>query len=253
MTSETWKSAARSDRGRVRDSNEDDFLHRPDAGLFAVADGMGGHAAGEVASRLAVDALEDELIGGDPGVDDLPSPDRMVEAVREANRAILRDAEENPGRAGMGTTLTALALSGRDRWRIGHVGDSRAYLFRDGELRQLTVDHSWVGLQVARGELTKEEARRHPMSSALERALGTSPEVEVDVEGGDVRPGDLFLLCSDGLNAMLPDPEIESLLRGGGDPPGAAELDETADRLVEAANRAGGDDNVTVVLVGIEP
>ncbi|MFB6240011.1 MAG: PP2C family serine/threonine-protein phosphatase, partial [Gemmatimonadota bacterium] len=143
------------------------------------------------------------------------------------------------------------------RWRIGHVGDSRAYLLRDGELRQLTVDHSWVGLQVARGELTKEEARRHPMSSALERALGTSPEVEVDVEGGEARPGDLFLLCSDGLNAMLPDAEIESLLLeegelpAGEEPAGDGELEAATDRLVDAAVRAGGDDNVTVVLVAV--
>lgn len=253
MDVKRWNSAARSDRGRVRDSNEDDLLQRPESGLFAVADGMGGHAAGEVASRIAVDAVEEELAGGDAAVRSPPSPDRMVEAVREANSRIRRDAGENPGRAGMGTTLTVLALAGRGRWRVAHVGDSRAYLLREGGLRQLTTDHSWVGRQVARGELTKEEARRHPMSSALERALGTSPQVEVDVEGGEARPGDLFLLCSDGLNAMLPDGEIESLLREDGEASGGGELEGRADRLIDAANRAGGEDNVTVVLVRIEP
>lgn len=264
MTAKNWSSAAGSDRGRVRDGNEDSLLHRPGDGLFAVADGMGGHAAGEVASRLAVEAVEESL--SDVGV--LPAADRVTEAVEEANRRILRDADEHPGRSGMGTTLTALALVPDGRWRIGHVGDSRAYLFRDGELRQLTTDHSWVGRKVAAGELTKEEARRHPMSSVLERALGTSRRVEVDVEEGRARPGDLFLLCSDGLTDMLPDSEIGSILRdatavhgeagadgsgegagGDGEPPADRALEELADRLVSAANRAGGRDNITVVLM----
>lgn len=234
-----------SDRGRVRDSNEDSVLELPRDGLFAVADGMGGHAAGEVASRLAVETLEEALADGDA----LPSPEQLTGAVREANRSILRDAEEHPGRSGMGTTLTALAIDGDLRWRIGHVGDSRAYLHRDGELRQLTTDHSWVGKRVAAGELTREEARRHPMSSVLERALGTSRDVEVDVEEGRAEAGDLFLLCSDGLSDMLPHAELESLLA----PDGGAETEdgpgELADRLVSAANRAGGRDNITVVLV----
>ena len=254
MTARNWSSAAGSDRGRVRSGNEDSLLHLPDDGLFAVADGMGGHAAGEVASRLAVEAVEDSLSDdGSP-----PPADRMVEAVREANRRILRDADEHPGRSGMGTTLTALALGAGRRWRIGHVGDSRAYLFRDGELRQLTTDHSWVGRRVAAGELTKEEARRHPMSSVLERALGTSRRVEVDVEEGRARPGDLFLLCSDGLTDMLPDAELESMLSeavdgpaGDGEPPADRGVEELVDRLVSAANRSGGEDNVTVVLVRV--
>lgn len=234
-------SAALSDRGRVRSSNEDSVLELPGDRLFAVADGMGGHAAGEVASRLAVDALEASLGDGDS----LPSAEEISGAVREANRRIFRDGEENPGRSGMGTTLTALAIDDDLRWRIGHVGDSRAYLYRDGALRQLTTDHSWVGRRVAAGELTKEEARRHPMSSVLERALGTSRRVEVDVEEGRARPADVFLLCSDGLTDMLPDAELESLLGGEDDP------EEAADRLVSAANRAGGEDNVTVVLVRV--
>lgn len=234
-------SAALSDRGRVRSSNEDSVLELPGDRLFAVADGMGGHAAGEVASRLAVDALEASLGDGAS----LPSAGEISGAVREANRRIFRDGEENPGRSGMGTTLTALAIDDDLRWRIGHVGDSRAYLYREGALRQLTTDHSWVGRRVAAGELTKEEARRHPMSSVLERALGTSRRVEVDVEEGRARPGDVFLLCSDGLTDMLPDAELESLLGGEDDP------EEAADRLVSAANRAGGEDNVTVVLVRV--
>lgn len=262
MTATNLTSAARTVTGRVRDGNEDSLLSLPEAGLFAVADGMGGHAAGEVASRLAVEALEAALAGD--GGSDRPAPpdaERMVGAIREANRAIRRDAGEHPERSGMGTTVTALALAADGRWRIGHVGDSRAYRLRDGDLRQLTVDHSWVGKRVAEGELTKEEARRHPMSSVLERALGTSAEVEVDVEEGDARPGDLLLLCSDGLSDMLPDPEIESLLAGtpaGGaagrrsaEDTGAAALEDAVDRLVDAANRAGGEDNVSVVLVRV--
>lgn len=250
MSPRSWTSAARSDTGRVRDSNEDSLLDRPDAGLFAVADGMGGHAAGEVASRIAVEALEEALAGGDGGEDDddgggPPSGDRVAQAIRAANRRILEDADRNPERAGMGTTLTALALGEAGRWRIGHVGDSRAYVLREGALRQLTTDHSWVGRRVDAGELTKEEARRHPMSSVLERALGTAREVEVDVEEGEARPGDLYLLCSDGLTDTLPDAEIRSILRE------AEGLDAAADRLVHAANEAGGPDNVTVVLARV--
>ena len=246
MDENSWTSAAVTDRGRVRDSNEDSLLELAEDGLFAVADGMGGHAAGEVASRLAVETLEERL----SGADGLPSAERVTGAVREANRSILRDADENPGRSGMGTTLTALALEAGGRWRIGHVGDSRAYLYRDGELRQLTTDHSWVGKRVAAGELTREEARRHPMSSVLERALGTSRDVEVDVEEGRADAGDLFLLCSDGLSDMLPHDELETLVAGEGAPePPDGSPDDLADRLVGAANRAGGRDNVTVVLV----
>ncbi len=233
-----------SDRGRVRDSNEDSVLELPEDGLFAVADGMGGHAAGEIASRLAVETLEQRL-AGDGG---LPPAEQVTEVVREANRTILRDADENPGRSGMGTTLTALTLAPDGRWRIGHVGDSRAYLCRDDELRQVTTDHSWVGKRVAAGELTREEARRHPMSSVLERALGTSRDVEVDVEEGRAEAGDLYLLCSDGLTDMLPHAELESLLSESAPGP-EANLDDLADRLVSAANRSGGRDNITVVLV----
>lgn len=257
MTEKNWTSAGRSDRGRVRDANEDSLLERPDAGLFAVADGMGGHAAGEVASRLAVETLEEVLAGpGGGAADGPPSAESVASAVREANDRIRGDARENPSRSGMGTTLTALATGPGGEWRIGHVGDSRAYLCRDGDLRQLTVDHSWVGRRVAEGQLSKEEARRHPMSSVLERALGTADEVEVDVEEGAARPGDLFLLCSDGLTDMLPDPELRSVALGeaadGGGTAAGLDLEAAADRLVEAANRAGGRDNVTVLLVRAE-
>ncbi|MFB6240010.1 MAG: PP2C family serine/threonine-protein phosphatase, partial [Gemmatimonadota bacterium] len=145
MTVKRWRSAARSDRGRVRDNNEDDCLLRPDDGLFVVADGMGGHAAGEVASRLAVEVLEEELAGGGRSAEDLPSPDGIVEAVQKANRTILRDGRENPERAGMGTTVTALTLSARGRWRIGHVGDSRAYRYRAGEGEQVRPPGTLAG------------------------------------------------------------------------------------------------------------
>lgn len=261
MATDTPSSASRTVTGRVRDGNEDSLLELPRRGLFAVADGMGGHAAGEVASRLAVEAVEAALTASGDGGSWPPDAARVSDAVREANRSIREDAREHTGRSGMGTTLTVLALDRDGRWRIGHVGDSRAYRFRDGELRQLTVDHSWVGKRVAAGEMSKEEARRHPMSSVLERALGTSSRVDVDVEEGEAEPGDLFLLCSDGLTDMVPEPEIESILvrtlgpdgraAGEGRDPHRADgaaLEEAVDRLVEAANRAGGEDNVTVVV-----
>lgn len=260
----------------MREQNEDALADVPGAGLFAVADGMGGHAAGEVASRIAVETLERDFGGRDAAPaaappsathpadegeersrsDDAGSPSadpvagKLDESVREANRRILANAKDNPARSGMGTTLTALLLGPEAGWRIGHVGDSRAYLFRDGSLRQLTRDHSWVGEQVARGRMTKEEARKHPLSSMLERALGTGRDVEVDLYAGALRSGDLFLLASDGLTDMVPDAALARLLE-----PAAtgeeADLENTLEGLVAEANAAGGRDNITAVLVRI--
>lgn len=276
MTPLTWNSASASDRGRVRQQNEDALLDVPGAGLFAVADGMGGHAAGEVASRLAVETLERDFAGRDPAPAAAPpsAPDagdggggrprsgdagspladpvagELDESVREANRRIVADARDNPARSGMGTTLTALLLGPGAGWRVGHVGDSRAYLLRDGSLRQVTRDHSWVGEQVARGRMTKEEARKHPMSSMLERALGTGPEVDVDLTAGALRAGDLFLLASDGLTDMVPDAALARLLEPAatGDEAG---LENALEALVAEANAAGGRDNITAVLVRV--
>ena len=228
------ESYAQTDVGRRRRNNEDHLFADPRRGVFAVADGMGGHAAGEVASEMAVAAVAAAAA----------DPDSLVQAVRAANTAILTRGTQERDKDGMGTTLTALALSVHERrFRIAHVGDSRAYLLRGGALEQLTVDHTWVQQRVDCGDLTPEQARTHPLSSVLTRSLGIDDAVEVDVVTGELRENDLFLLCSDGLTGMLADDELRAQLRE------ERPLAETAGALVRAANDAGGTDNITVVLV----
>jgi protein phosphatase len=220
-----------TDIGLVRERNEDGYLVRPP--LFAVADGMGGHRGGEVASRLALETLER------PG--DAP----LAERVREANRVVYERSMLDRSVAGMGTTLTAAVLEG-DRLRLAHVGDSRAYLLREGRLERLTEDHTMVHQMVRQGRLTEEEAAWHPYRSVLTRALGTEPDVPVDEAVVQVRPGDRVLLCTDGLTSMVEEARIGEVLRTTPDP------QEAADRLVEAAIAAGGLDNVTVVVLDLE-
>jgi len=236
-----------SDTGRVRTRNEDSILVLPDAALFAVADGMGGHAAGDIASALAIATLE-EAAGGAPAAG-LPIEARLpalIEATHGANRAILAEAGRDPERSGMGTTMTALAVSVAEAaWAIAHVGDSRAYLLRDGRLEQLTTDHTWVQREVEEGRLTPSRARTHPWSNMLTHALGVADEERVDALTGELRVGDLFLLCTDGLTCMLEDGDVERLLDSGGS------LAARADALIGAALDAGGIDNVTVVLVRV--
>ena len=215
--------------------NEDAFVCDPP--LFAVADGMGGAQAGELASRLAAAALEErgrERLG----------EETVAELIREANERIYRHALADPAAAGMGTTVTALLVDeAAGTLAVGHVGDSRAYRVRDGVLEQLTADHSLVAELVRSGRLTPEEAEQHPHRSVITRALGTEPDVEVDTFSVTTEPGDLYLVCSDGLSSMLRDEEILSVVAvAGADPDGIAE------GLVQAANRAGGEDNVTVVV-----
>ncbi|HET9986016.1 MAG TPA: Stp1/IreP family PP2C-type Ser/Thr phosphatase [Longimicrobiales bacterium] len=242
-----WESAAATDRGRRRSSNEDAFVVRPELGFFVVADGMGGHAAGEVASRMAADTVTERFLAARPATlsaGDLEAA--LATATSAANRAIFERGEREPDKAGMGTTLTALALLPDDgAWRIAHVGDSRAYRLRGGELTQLTTDHTWVQQQVDLGRLRPAEARGHPFANIVTRALGIGATVEVDLEQGDARPGDVFLLCSDGLSGMVTDRGIARML--------AADLppDAIVTRLVAAANRAGGDDNITAVVARI--
>lgn len=242
-----WEAAARTDPGLQRSGNEDAHLCARDAGVFGIADGMGGHPAGEVASRLAVQTLARWVSDGHSrrfGAARLQT--LLRDTVTRANLVIARQAAENPAESGMGTTLTALALVPRDGVAVlAHVGDSRAYRLRDGTLRQITVDHTWVQQQVDAGQLTESQARVHPFSSILTRALGTSIHVDVDALEVALRPGDLLLLCSDGLTAMLEDDEIRSLLASAA-PPAAL-----ATRLIDAANARGGVDNITVVLVRI--
>jgi PPM family protein phosphatase len=226
-----------TDTGRQRPGNEDSMYAR--APVFVVADGMGGAQAGEVASRIAVEAFEQGL--GDSG-----SPEeRLAERVRVANRRIHELSRTEHERAGMGTTLTAAYIDEGDV-AIAHVGDSRAYLFRDGSLRRLTQDHSLVGELVRRGKLTEEQAEEHPQRSIITRALGPEPDVLVDTWTYPVRDGDVLLLCSDGLTSMITEDKITEVLAA------SASLEEAGDRLIAEANAAGGRDNITVVLSRLE-
>ena len=223
----------RTDVGRQRSANEDDFVLAPP--FFAVADGMGGARAGEVASAMATEGFEDERDSGEP------AEVQLARILREANRRIYDLAVSDESHRGMGTTLTAAKVTG-DEISIGHVGDSRAYRMRDGELEQLTKDHSLVAELERSGQITPEAAEHHPQRSIITRALGPEPDVEVDTYTLAGREGDAFLLCSDGLTSMISDDEIGSILRSAGS------LDEAADALVRAANQSGGKDNITVVL-----
>jgi protein phosphatase len=224
-----------TDAGRSRSHNEDAFVATPP--LFAVADGLGGHKAGEIASGIAIDVVAKRA----PRRAD---PDALAEAVRLANDAIADAVREGHGRQGMGTTLTAAIVDGT-RIAVAHVGDSRAYLLRDGRLSQITRDHSLVGELVRQGTLTQQEARFHPNRSVITRALGSRPDVEPDTYEVAATPGDRLLICSDGLHAMIEDPEIERLLDS------APDAETAVASLVEAANDAGGLDNVTAVVVEI--
>jgi len=229
---------ARSDTGRQRRENEDSLLARTP--LFAVADGMGGAQAGEVASQMAVETLSAGLPDGEG-----PPQDRLAERIEEANERIHEHSREDAQRAGMGTTTTAVYV-GPDEAAIAHVGDSRAYRLRDGALEQLTDDHSLVEELRRQGKLTDEEAHDHPQKSIITRALGPEPAVPVDRQTVALRPGDVFLLCSDGLTSMIDDELIAHTLTG------AQTLKEAGQALIAAANAAGGRDNITVVLFRVE-
>ena len=232
------ESAGRTDPGRVRRRNEDSFVLDPP--LFAVADGMGGAQAGEVASRLTAAAFREYH-----EADELAPDDRLQAIIQEANRRIYERARTDSDVSGMGTTVTAALLTS-GRVTLGHVGDSRAYRIRNGELEQLTDDHSLVADLMRSGRLTPEEAEAHPQRSVITRALGTDPQVDVDTLTVEAEPGDLFLLCSDGLTTMVADEDILGTIAA------APTLDDAAKELVRAANTGGGEDNVTVVLFRVE-
>ncbi len=242
-----WDAAARTHRGRKRPSNEDAYSIRADLGFFTLADGMGGHAAGEVASQMAVDRLTEEYLAA--GSDALSAEElepMLVAATQKANAAIFERSERELDKAGMGTTLTTLALAPAERaYRVAHVGDSRAYRLRDDTLVQLTTDHTWVQQQIQLGHLSPTVARRHPFASVVTRALGIRDEVDVDVIRGELQPGDVFLLCSDGLTGMVTDAALAEILAG------AAAPEQAVAALVDAANAAGGHDNVTTIVVAI--
>jgi protein phosphatase len=230
------RHASRSDTGRKRRRNEDAYVVQPP--LFAVADGMGGAQAGEVASRLAVEALADD--GGGTG-----GESRVLELIQEANRRVYEHQGSNSDTSGMGTTMT-VALVEDAVVTIGHVGDSRAYLVRDGAVDQLTEDHSLVAELIRSGKLSPEEAESHPQRSVITRALGSDPDVDVDTFTVEAHPGDVFLLCSDGLTSMVGDESILEAVEGH-----RGDLDGAASELVRRANRAGGEDNITVVCFEI--
>jgi protein phosphatase len=224
-----------TDIGLIRERNEDSYLVEDP--LFAVADGMGGHRGGDVASRLALETLGSVFASGDAVA--------LAEQVQEANRAVFARSRRDRAVAGMGTTLTAALIDG-DRARLAHIGDSRAYLLRDRELRMLTEDHTLVQQMLRQGEISEHEAGRHPQRSVVTRALGMDASVPVDEIVVDLRPGDRLLLCSDGLTSMVSDDDVRSVLEAEPD------TERAAAALVRAANEAGGADNTTVILIDVE-
>lgn len=236
--------AARTDVGVVRSGNEDTYLMANDRGLFVVADGMGGHAAGEVASEMAARLVAQEFRVV-RGMTDDELRAQMVSAIRSANGAIFQRTVQEQDKRGMGTTATVLSLLPR-RYLIGHVGDSRAYILRGGAFTQITKDHSYVQEQVDAGRLSPDEARVHPYANVITRCVGSNGDVEPAIYIGTLEAGDLILLASDGLTGMLDDDELRQVLLAGGS------LEEMVDRLIADANRRGGLDNITVVLVQIE-
>lgn len=255
LPSLTW--AVTSDPGLKRTSNEDSYSSRPDVGLFVVADGMGGHVAGEVASRVAVEAIEafiQETAGADKNRT-WPFPfdptisleaNRLRAAFRLANRKIASAIADSQDLRGMATTASAVLLGAKSA-SVAHVGDSRVYVFRGGKLEQITHDHSWVEEQVRAGTLTPTAARQHPWRNVVTRALSGGEDPEVDVTEVAPRPGERYLLCSDGLFTMVPDHRIAELL---GDM--KAPLDAITRELVAAANEAGGPDNITALILQID-
>ena len=234
------QTAAVTDPGRRRRHNEDAYVCEPP--LFAVADGIGGAQAGELASSLAAAAVRDDSSdgSGDGRV-------RVDALIQEANRRVYQRQSEDASLSGMGTTMTVALLEEGHVW-IGHVGDSRAYLVRGGSLEQLTEDHSLVAELVRSGRLSPEEAEAHPQRSVVTRALGTDPDVDVDTFSVDAKPNDLFMICSDGLTSMVSDDTILEEIRSHRD-----DLRAAAKALVRAANRGGGEDNITVVFFEIQP
>lgn len=242
-----------TDVGRRRKLNEDNFLIDPEPGLFAVCDGMGGHNAGEVASKMAIETLQafiekshrEKEITWPYGLDVNLSFDgnRLKTAVKLANKKVFRAADNREDYTGMGTTAVA-ALVSENVLTVGSAGDSRCYLLRAGKLTQLTRDDSWVSAALGEGILNQDEIERHPLRNVITKAVGAKDTIELDVVEQKLEPGDLALICSDGLHAMLSDDQILAALT-----PVPATLEEGAAKLIDAANEAGGKDNVSVVLL----
>ncbi|WP_058301650.1 Stp1/IreP family PP2C-type Ser/Thr phosphatase [Gorillibacterium timonense] len=243
------RTASRTDIGNVRVVNEDRALVVPELQgltLAIVADGMGGHQAGDTASQLAVELIHERLHGIEPDEPSAVNEEKLAAAIASANTRIYEMARSQEQFNGMGTTVVVV-LADANGLLVAHIGDSRAYLYQDGKLAQLTEDHSLVYELVRSGQLTKEEAEKHPRRNVLIRALGTDASVNADIRYYPWKPGDIALLCSDGLSGMISEPVIEQLLGAGRD------LEKTADSLVELALAEGGDDNITVVLLENAP
>lgn len=246
---------ARTDLGRIRTNNEDAFKLVPELSLFILSDGMGGEAHGEVASGIAVETIAQHCLEaskngslplyGEARQELAPPTNRLISSVQHANRQIYDSAQKHPAQRGMGATVVTIWLN-EDRLSVAHVGDSRAYLLRAGELIQLTNDHSLVAEQLRRGIITREQAEHSEMQSVLIRALGIEPDVQVDADEQVLLEGDILLLCSDGLSRKVSDLEIASTLLSHSDVQAAAE------KLVDLANEYGGEDNISVVIVRAE-
>jgi protein phosphatase len=237
--------AARSDVGMVRSGNEDSFFAEADSrrGVFMVADGMGGHAAGEVASEMAVQIVARALLPLE-SVTQPDAADRTAQSLRDANRAIYDRMLAENDKQGMGTTASVLLLS-EGRYLIGQIGDSRVYILRDGALIQITKDHSYVQEQVDAGLLTPEQARYHPYSNVITRCVGASESVEPDLYSGEARAGDVFLVASDGLTGMVDDRRLQQILLARTGP------GRIVDSLIAEANGRGGLDNITAIVIQV--
>ncbi len=242
-----WQAAGVSDTGLRREHNEDTLVLDQAAGIVIVADGMGGRTAGEHASLMAAQVVQAHLSSTEGSA--VEPGDRMAEAVTLANLKVWNASIADPDRKGMGTTVTALSLNGdTERWIIGHVGDSRGYLFRDGKLQRITRDHTVVQELVESGAISASSSADHPLSHLINRAVGTEGTVEVDVFQGDVLPGDIFLLCSDGLAGLMTDDELEAALQGMA----ITDLDDKSAELVAVVHERGAPDNVTLGFLAVE-
>jgi serine/threonine protein phosphatase PrpC len=246
------KAYGLTDVGRQRQHNEDAFLVADEAKLFLVADGMGGHAAGEIASRIAVESISEFIVhtkeddGTWPHAYDehyTRTTNRLMAALRMANTRVLEAMRKDARLRGMGTTVVA-CMADESKISVAHVGDSRAYMIRNGKISRITNDHSWVFEQVQAGMLTEAEAEKHPLRNVITRALGGALSVNPDASEIDSRPGDVYLLCSDGLTGMVPEEQILSLVTANAD-----DLEKACRELIDMANEHGGLDNVTAILV----
>ncbi|BDG04397.1 Stp1/IreP family PP2C-type Ser/Thr phosphatase [Anaeromyxobacter oryzae] len=251
----TIAASGQTDVGQRRDHNEDAYLVDADLNLFVVADGMGGHAGGGTASRLAVETIRDtvrdarerepELFGAGAGVEDSPLPDVLREAVEAACARIFQTAQAEPELAGMGTTVTAALLEGSAAF-VAHVGDSRCYLVRDGRIYQVSEDHSLVNEQLKAGAISAEEARHSRFKNIITRSVGFERQVQVDLMGIELQQDDALVICCDGLSNLVEDPEILQVVE-------ETPVDDAPARLIALANARGGDDNITVIVIRARP